>query len=72
MPDKLIRMATQIADFFRSQPGRPELAVAGHINEFWTYRMRAQLLGALQGGAAADPIVQAAVPHIHLPAGQGA
>lgn len=71
MPDKLIRMASQIADFFRSQPGPPELAVAGHINDFWTYRMRAQLVGALQAGAAADPIVQAAAPHIHIPAGQG-
>ena len=71
MPDKLIRMATQIADFFRSQPGQPELGVAAHINDFWTYRMRAQLIEALRAGSAADPIVQAAAPHIHIPAGQG-
>ncbi len=48
MTDKLIRMATQIADFFRSQPGVvPEQAVAGHINDFWTYRMRMDFLSLL-------------------------
>ena len=68
MPDKLIRMATQIADFFRSQPGQPpEIAVAGHINDFWTYRMRLDLLAQLKAGAEADPIVRATAPHIRLP-----
>lgn len=68
MADKLIRMATQIADFFRSQPDQPpEIAVAGHINDFWTYRMRTDFLDLLRAGAAADPIVQAAAPHIRLP-----
>ena len=65
--DKLIRMANQIAAFFRSQPGRPEIAVAGHINDFWTYRMRMDLLAALRAGAPVDPIVQATAPHIRLP-----
>ena len=65
--DKLIRMANQIAAFFRSQPGRPEIAVAGHINDFWTYRMRSDLLAALRAGVAVDPIVQATEPHIRLP-----
>ncbi|HRO16010.1 MAG TPA: formate dehydrogenase subunit delta [Paracoccus sp. (in: a-proteobacteria)] len=68
MTDKLIRMATQIADFFRSQPDLvPEQAVAGHINDFWTYRMRMDLLDQLRAGAAADPIVQASAPFIRLP-----
>lgn len=68
MADKLIRMATQIADFFRSQPDQPpEIAVAGHINDFWTYRMRTDFLDLLRAGAAADPIVQATAPHIRLP-----
>lgn len=68
MADKLIRMATQIADFFRSQPDQPpEIAVAGHINDFWTYRMRMDLLSQLRGGADADPIVRATAPHIRLP-----
>lgn len=65
--DKLIRMATQIAAFFRSQPGRPELGVAGHINDFWSYRMRMDLLAAIDSGEPVDPIVQAARPHIRLP-----
>ena len=65
--DKLIRMANQIAAFFRSQPGAPEIAVAGHINDFWTYRMRMDLLAALRAGAPVDPIVQATAPHIRLP-----
>lgn len=60
-PEKLIRMANQIATFFESQSdGGPE-AVAAHINDFWEPRMRAQLLaigaaemGAGQGAGAAD------------------
>ena len=65
--EKLIRMANQIATFFRSQPGQPEIAVAGHINDFWTYRMRMDLLAALRAGEAVDPIVRATAPHIRLP-----
>ena len=65
--EKLIRMANQIATFFRSQPGQPEIGVAGHINDFWTYRMRMDLLAALRAGEAVDPIVRATAPHIRLP-----
>ena len=65
--DKLIRMANQIAAFFRSQPGPPEIAVAGHINDFWTYRMRMEFLDQLRAGAEADPIVRATAPFIRLP-----
>lgn len=68
MADKLIRMATQIADFFRSQPGAPEIAVAAHINHYWTYAMRRDLLTALASGTPADPVVRAAGPHVRLPA----
>ena len=65
---KLIRMAGQMADFFRSQPDRPPAeAVAAHINDSWTYRMRADLIAALQAGAKADPIVRDAVTLITLP-----
>lgn len=67
---KLIRMAGQMADFFRSQPDRPPAeAVAAHINDSWTYRMRADLIAALQSGADADPIVRASVAFIKLPQG---
>ena len=65
---KLIRMAGQMADFFRSQPDRPPAeAVAALINDSWTYRMRADLIAALQAGAKADPIVRDAVTFITLP-----
>ncbi|WP_134681643.1 formate dehydrogenase subunit delta [Paracoccus ravus] len=63
---KLIRMATQMADFFRSQPGSPAEAVAGHINAFWSPRMRHDFVGQIASGAEADPIVKAAVPFIRV------
>ncbi|MDO5704215.1 MAG: formate dehydrogenase subunit delta [Paracoccus sp. (in: a-proteobacteria)] len=66
MADKLIRMATQIADFWRHQPGDPERAVAKHINDYWTYQMRRDFLAALKGQTV-DPVVQAAADHVLLP-----
>ena len=43
-----VEMAGQIADFFRSQPDQPpEVGVAGHINDFWGYRMRRGFLALL-------------------------
>jgi len=57
--DKLIRMATQIATFFRSQPGPdPAGRVAQHLCDFWDPDMRAALRAALAQGAPADPLVQ--------------
>lgn len=68
--DKLIRMAGQMADFFRSQPDRPApQAVAAHINDSWTYRMRRELVERLEAGAEADPILHEAVAFIVLPEG---
>lgn len=67
--DKLIRMAGQMADFFRSQPDRPPAeAVAAHINDSWTYRMRRDLIARLDGDDKADPILRDAVAFIELPA----
>ena len=67
---KLIRMAGQRADFFRTQPDRPPAeAVAAHINDSWTYRMRQDLIAALQSGQDADPVVQASAAFIKLPQG---
>ena len=46
-PEKMIRMANQIATFFASQPEAERVAgVANHINEFWEPRMRAAFLEA--------------------------
>lgn len=61
--EKIVRMANQIAGFFKSS-GESH-AVAGtqnHIAQFWDPRMRAQLQAHLAaGGAGLDPIaIQAA------------
>ncbi len=57
--DKLVRMANQIADFFRPYP--EEKAVAGvqeHLRSFWTKRMRNELAEyAAAGGAGLHPQV---------------
>jgi formate dehydrogenase subunit delta len=38
---KLLRMAGQIADFFKAYPEAEAVpAIADHINQFWTGRMR--------------------------------
>ena len=65
--EKLLRMAGQIADFFRSQPGAPEAAVAGHINDFWGYRMRTEFLALLAAGATDDPVLLSSGALIRLP-----
>lgn len=66
--DKLIHMAGQMADFFRSQPsGAPAEAVAGHINSFWTPRMRQDFVRHLAEGAKADPLVIEAARFVRLP-----
>ncbi len=64
-PEKMIRMANQIAAFHASQKGDAAAAVAGHINDFWDPRMRAQLLAHLAaGGGGLHDAVRAAAPLI--------
>ena len=69
-PDKMIRMANQIATFFASQPGEDRAArVAAHLNEFWEPRMRSQLAEHMAaGGAGLDPLVIEAFAAVKLPA----
>ncbi|MFO1105524.1 MAG: formate dehydrogenase subunit delta [Amaricoccus sp.] len=59
--EELVRMANQIADFFRAYP--PEEAEAGiedHIRDFWDPRMRRALAAHLAGGGAGlDPLARA-------------
>ncbi|WP_232630222.1 formate dehydrogenase subunit delta [Methylobacterium sp. Leaf118] len=61
--DKLVRMANQIALFFRSYP--EDEAVAGihnHIVAFWTPKMRRDLDGyAEAAGDRLDPLVRTAL-----------
>ncbi len=68
-PDKLIRMANQIAAFHASQRGPAAEAVAAHINEFWEPRMRAALLAHVAaGGDGLRPEVMDAAGMIRQPA----
>ncbi|KGJ09989.1 formate dehydrogenase (plasmid) [Paracoccus versutus] len=66
---KLIRMASQMAQFFGTQPDRPAPeAVAAHINESWTPRMRQDFVDQIRAGAEADPVVREAAAFVRLPA----
>lgn len=62
-PDKLVRMANQIATFFRSQDEASAPAmVADHLTKFWEPRMRTAIIRHQQaGGAGLDPIAAHAV-----------
>ncbi|MBB5515865.1 formate dehydrogenase subunit delta [Rubricella aquisinus] len=70
--DKTVRMANQIATFFKSQPETERLTgIADHINQFWEPRMRTELFAMLDAGDVArfDPLViQAAETLIRRPA----
>ncbi len=68
-PEKTIRMANQIATFFRSQGGEEAVAgVAEHINSFWEPRMRAQLFQLIEAGEKGfDPAINSALPMIRRP-----
>ena len=62
--DKLVRMANEIAKFFR--PYAADEAAAGirhHITAFWTPKMRAALVQRLSHGEAVelDPLVATAL-----------
>ena len=65
-PDKLIRMANQIATFFESK--KHDEAVAGtaaHISDFWAPTMRKQLFDHIAaGGSGLKPLVIEASPKI--------
>lgn len=68
-PDKLVRMANQIAAFHASQRGSTPEAVASHINDFWEPRMRTALLRHVAaGGGGLRVEVMAAAALIRPPA----
>ncbi len=61
-PEKLIRMAREIAEFFMAYPQeRAAASIASHINRFWTPKMREEFLAAY-GEASPDlsPLLRAA------------
>jgi formate dehydrogenase subunit delta len=65
----MLRMANQIADFFRSYPREEALKeVATHLNNFWDPRMRKHLFEHLaKGGEGLDPLIIGAAPQIRKP-----
>ncbi len=58
-PEKMIRMANQIATFFETKPHAEGVTgTAGHISDFWEPRMRKQLFDHIAaGGAGLRPMV---------------
>jgi formate dehydrogenase subunit delta len=63
--EHLVRMANDIADYFRSEPDQA-LAVEGvsnHLKKFWDPRMRRQILSHWRdhGGEGLSELAQAAV-----------
>lgn len=66
---KLVRMANQIATFFKSQPEAERVhGVATHINKFWEPRMRRQLFEIMEReGNGLSPLVVQAAPLIKRP-----
>lgn len=58
-PEKMVRMANQIATFFKTQPNEDAPArVAAHITDYWEPRMRKQLRDYVeQGGEGLDDVV---------------
>ncbi len=69
-PEKLVRMANQIATFFATQSGEDKAArVAAHLNDFWDPRMRSALAAHIaHGGAGLDPLVVEAAGLLRQPA----
>lgn len=62
-PEKLVRMANQVATFFRAQDAATAPAlVADHLEKFWEPRMRAAIIAhGRAGGEGMDPITAEAV-----------
>jgi len=61
--EKLVRMANQIGDYFRTLPEAEAVAgVADHLHRFWTPKMCNEIVGfAESGGAGLNPIAACAV-----------
>lgn len=65
----MVRMANQIAAFFKSYPREEGLHdAAAHINNFWDPRMRKHLFAHLEkGGEGLDPFFLEAAKQIRRP-----
>jgi formate dehydrogenase subunit delta len=65
----MLRMANQIADFFRSYPHDEAVKEAAtHLNNYWDSRMRKHLFEHLaKGGEGLDPLIIEAAAQIRKP-----
>jgi formate dehydrogenase subunit delta len=65
----MVRMANQIADFFRSYPHDDAVKeTAEHINRFWAPRMRRAFLEYIaKGGEDFDPLVRESASMVRQP-----
>ena len=60
--DKLVMMANQIAQFFRSYPHEEAVAgIASHVEAFWTPRMIGVLRASVGEATGLDPLVAEAL-----------
>ncbi|MBM1171515.1 formate dehydrogenase subunit delta [Microvirga arabica] len=68
--EKLVRMANQIASFFRSYPDDQAIhGIHDHLVAFWTPNMRASLLALVDhGNQELDPLVTKAL--LSVPGGK--
>ena len=65
----LVKMANQMAAYFRSFPDAEAVAgLANHINKYWDPRMRRELLVLAEaGGVGFEPLVSKAIPAVKPP-----
>lgn len=70
-PEKLVRMANQIATFFATQPGADQAdRVAQHLSDYWDPRMRSQIAEiAGQPDSGLSPLAMEAVARLKAPLG---
>ncbi len=67
--DDMIRMANQMADFFKSYGEREAVdGISDHINKFWDPGMRKDFLAYLEtGGAGLSDLVKKAAETVRRP-----
>ena len=65
----MLRMANQIADFFRSYPHDDAVKEAAtHLNNYWDPRMRKHFFDYLaKGGEGFDPLIVEAAAQVRKP-----
>ncbi len=69
--EHLVKMANDIADFFRAEPNRADAVagIANHLQRFWDPRMRRAIMSyAREGGEGLDALAREAVAMLKVPA----